>query len=177
MAPPCATCTHPDLVAIDQALAAGLASGQPSLRQLGDQYGIDRASLARHRKAHLSPALKAQLTKRETAGARKVIDEVRTVLASIRGVLDRAETAQDDRTVLGAAKEMRSTLELLAKITGELDERPTVQVLNVATSPEFLAAQSAMMAALRPYPEAAQAVAAALAGVGQGQGHPPELIP
>ena len=51
---------------------------------------------------------------------------------------------------------------LLAKLTGELDERPQVQVLNVAASPEWAETRARMLHALQPFPEARQAVALAL---------------
>ena len=64
---------------------------------------------------------------------------------------------------LAAIRELRSLLELVAKVTGELDERPQVQVLNVTTDPAWLQVRGAVMLALVPYPEAGQAVASQLA--------------
>lgn len=58
-------------------------------------------------------------------------------------------------------------MELLAKLTGELDERPQVNVLNVSASPEWLGIQSSMLEALAPYPEARTAVAGALTDLGE----------
>jgi len=54
---------------------------------------------------------------------------------------------------------------VIARITGELDERPTVQILNVASNPEWVAIRTALMVALAPHPAAAEAVALALAGM------------
>jgi hypothetical protein len=56
------------------------------------------------------------------------------------------------------------TLETIAKITGELNERPVVNVLNVAASPEWIELRSRILAALEPHPDARLAVAAALTG-------------
>jgi hypothetical protein len=58
-------------------------------------------------------------------------------------------------------------VELLAKLSGELDERPQVNILNVAASPEWLATQAAMLQALAPFPEARLAVAGALQDMGE----------
>ncbi len=55
-------------------------------------------------------------------------------------------------------------VELTAKLVGELDERPQV---NVLLAPEWLAVRAALLAALRPYPEARVAVAARLAAMEQ----------
>jgi hypothetical protein len=57
---------------------------------------------------------------------------------------------------------MRQALETIARITGEIDERPTT-VINLATSEEWIEVQTDILTALAPYPDARRAVAAALA--------------
>lgn len=61
--------------------------------------------------------------------------------------------------VLKTADRLRSQTELLAKLLGELDDRPQV---NVLMAPEWLNVRTALLEALRPYPEARTAVAARL---------------
>lgn len=53
---------------------------------------------------------------------------------------------------LRAVAELRALLELKAKITGELDERPAVSV-NVQQSQASILARSVIFEALEPYPE------------------------
>ena len=53
-------------------------------------------------------------------------------------------------------REARGNLELLAKLLGELDERP---VTNVMVSSEWVSVRTAMMEALSSHPEARVAVA------------------
>jgi hypothetical protein len=60
---------------------------------------------------------------------------------------------------LKAAGRLRDQLELLAKLVGELDDRPSI---NVLVAPEWLAVRAALLAALAPFPEARAAAAAAL---------------
>jgi len=78
-------------------------------------------------------------------------------------VLASAEAEGKAALSLAAIRELRGLVELLAKITGELDDRPQVQIVNVTTSPEWLQVRGALMGALRPYPDAARAVAGSLA--------------
>ena len=75
------------------------------------------------------------------------------------GILLRAEGAGDLRTVLGAIREARGNVELLAKLSGELDERP---VVNLLISPEWLELRAVIVGALEPHPEALHAVVGAL---------------
>jgi hypothetical protein len=58
-----------------------------------------------------------------------------------------------------AVKELRSNLELLAKLRGELDERP---VVNLHMSTEWLELRTAIVVALEPFPDASYAVLRAL---------------
>jgi hypothetical protein len=66
---------------------------------------------------------------------------------------------------LSAIREARGNLELLAKLLGELDERP---MLNLNISPEWLELRAVIVEALEPYSEARGAVLSALEGAGNG---------
>ncbi len=55
--------------------------------------------------------------------------------------------------------------ELLAKLLGELDDRP---VVNLALSVDWQAARAALVAALAPWPDARVAVASALVAIEGG---------
>src|SRR5918998_159300 len=79
--------------------------------------------------------------------------------------LAKAEEAGELRTALGAIREARGNLELLARLLGELDERPTV---NLSISPEWLELRAVIVTALEPHPEALRAVVGALESGGNG---------
>jgi hypothetical protein len=61
--------------------------------------------------------------------------------------------------VLKTAARLQPQIELLARLIGELDERPQV---NVLVSPEWVAARAVVLEALSPYQEARTAVAGRL---------------
>ena len=87
------------------------------------------------------------------AGA--LLDEVRGLHTRVLGILAKAEEAGDLRAATGAIREARSTIELLAKLTGQIDERPEV---SIVLSPEWLTIRVAILDALEPFPEARFAV-------------------
>ncbi|WP_155838708.1 hypothetical protein [Arthrobacter castelli] len=160
--PRCTVCRHHDRPEIDRQLAGGASN-------LGtaEKFGMSKDSVRRHRERHLSAALKAVATRRETQGAVKASDRAEELYSKAQRILEAAEEAGQGQLALGAIKELRATVELLAKLSGELDERPQVNVLNVQSSPEWLAIQGRMLEALAPFPDARVAVAGALEDMGE----------
>jgi hypothetical protein len=71
-------------------------------------------------------------------------------------VLNDARRAGQPDLVLRAADRVQRQLELQAKLLGELDDRPRIDIM---LTPEWLSARAALLAALQPYPEARVAVA------------------
>ena len=155
--PTCTVCPHPDREAIDEALVLGT-----SMTQLATTYELSKDAVRRHRTAHLSPALRKVVEARQSGGSVKAIDRLEELYTRASALLDRAEEKGSTRDGVAAIGQLRGIVETLAKLTGELDERPQIAVINVATSAEWLATRSALFDALRPYPDAAQAVASRL---------------
>jgi len=86
------------------------------------------------------------------------------LLARVEGsrlAVERWESKHADprELVLKTAQQLTGQTQLLAKLLGQLDERPQV---NVLMAPEWLQVRVALLTALAPHPEARQAVAAAL---------------
>jgi hypothetical protein len=61
--------------------------------------------------------------------------------------------------ILKTAAQLQNQTELLAKLLGELNDAPQV---NVTISPEWQTVRAVLLAALAPYPDARTAVAARL---------------
>ncbi len=68
--------------------------------------------------------------------------------------------------VLKAAGRLQPQIELLAKLLGELDDRPQV---NVLVSPEWLELRTTIITALDPHPQARESVLRALGSAGNGR--------
>ena len=160
----CTVCTHDELEEIDAALVTG-----STLRDIARRYGVSKDAASRH-KAHVSRALSQVVAARQQAGSKTALDRIEHLHDRAMRVLDTAEAEGKASLSLAAVRELRSLVELIAKITGELDERSTVQVLNVATAPEWVAIRAAVMAALIPHPDAAAAVVERLAALEVGSG-------
>src|SRR5439155_1321676 len=99
----CTICAHKDREGIDRALAVGT-----SLRNIAKRFATSATALHRH-KAHVKAVLaKAQET-REVALGDSLADQLRSIHAKTLALLNRAETAGDQRTMLGAIKEARAS--------------------------------------------------------------------
>ncbi|MEQ6898461.1 helix-turn-helix domain-containing protein [Microbacterium sp. KR10-403] len=164
--PRCHICRRPDRDAVDEAII----SGGLSFQQLAERFGVSRDTLRRHKRAHMPAALLAVAAERERSGITRAADRAEALYQAAQRVLAAAEAKGQNSLSLQAVRELRGVVELLARLSGELDERPQVAVVNVQEAPEWLAVRAAIMGALVPFPEAAAAVAAALSGEGVRRG-------
>jgi hypothetical protein len=159
----CTICEHPEREAIDQALV-----GDASNRSVASLYDVSEAAVRRHKGNHLPAKLVMAQAAEEVAQADTLLEQVRNLQSRTLAILEAAEETKQHRTALGAIREARSNLELLAKLLGELDERPTV---NILVSSEWLELRAVIVTALEPHPEALRAVVGALESGGNGKGH------
>ncbi len=124
---PCTICQHPDLAAINELLAAKSAS----YRAIGRQFNVGRDALSKHDKEHLPAHLTKAHRAEETADATGLLQKVEGLEIEARHLLGlakrKAEAKEAGARELQAAaallREVRSTLELLGKVSGELIER------------------------------------------------------
>jgi hypothetical protein len=66
---------------------------------------------------------------------------------------------------IAAERAITSNLELVARLLGTIVQRHEVARTSILISADYLELRQAIVAALRPYPEAARAVGAALHGI------------
>lgn len=155
----CSCCTSKHAGAIDAALANGEAKSSIARR-----YGVSRWAVQRHAE-HL---VEGVLVEVESAGAGELhnLDGRLVALeAVLQRALDQAIASGKTTALLGASKEIRMTIESIAKLRGQIDTRPTVNVLAV---PEFRSVMTVMLAALADFPEARFRVAQALTQLEDG---------
>lgn len=101
----------------------------------------------------------------EVVQADNLFNQVRNLQQSTLDILAEAEQSKQYRTALSAIREARGNLELLAKLLGELDERP---VVNLSVSPEWLELRAVIIGALQPHTAAHRAVLRALESTDNG---------
>ncbi len=157
----CTICGHAARTEIDKALAAGESTGQLA----GRYRTIDERAIRRHRSNHLPAKLVLAEKAAEVAEAGDLLSQVQGLQARTLAILEAAEASSEHRTALGAIREARSNLELLAKLLGELDERP---VVNVLVSPQWLELRATIVTALERHPQARESVLRAVDGAGSG---------
>ncbi len=152
MARACNVCTHEGRVDIDRALTEGTPN-----RRIAAQYSLSEASVRRHHDSHLPVTLAKAHEADEVARGDELLGRVESLQTRTLAVLEAAEETGELRTALSAIREARSNLELLAKLVGELDERPQVNFVLIDAQ-----VRDAIIRALAPYGEARLAVANAL---------------
>jgi hypothetical protein len=157
----CTICEHSDREAIDEALVGGASN-----RSLASLYDVSEAAVRRHKGKHLPAKLVMAQAAEEVAQADTLLGQVRDLQSRTLAILEAAEETKQHRTALGAIREARSNLELLAKLLGELNERPQV---NLLISPEWLELRAVIVTALEPHPEALRSVVGALESGGNGK--------
>jgi hypothetical protein len=146
-----------------------LALSGASNRILAKQFHVSPAAVLRHKADHLLSALvKAQQAEDVT----RATDLLAIVTERDQRALALLEWAERDGDLRAAASLLRVSLvslELLAKLRGELDERA---VINVLALPEWMSVREVLLAALAPFPDARVAVGAAMAQLeGGSNGH------
>lgn len=125
------------------------------------------AALKRHRADHLPERLAQAHAARETVTAETLLDRLRAINRETSDVLRAAKQSRDHDLRLRAITRAERQLELEARLLGQLQDGPTI---NVMVSAQWAEIQETIVTTLAPFPEARIAVAAALSGVDKGLG-------
>lgn len=161
MAGYCRTCTSEDKATIEALIVSGR-----SLSAVGRQFSMDRDALRRHRDRHMSMALTALRAEQGTAVQIETTarDRVEGLVSKLEALVNRTHDEKRESMLLGASRELRASIELLARLSGELrpENQTTVQVLNLSTSDEWVRTRMTILAALQRHPEALADVTDAL---------------
>ena len=157
----CTICQHPAKTAIDKALV-----GTANVRELSAKYRVSEDALGRHKATHLPLTIVKAEAAREVQHAQGVVAEGLDVVGQLRTinnitlhVLKEARDAKDHDISLKAIDRVQRQIELQAKLLGQLDERPQV---NILIAPEWATVKTVLFTALARYPDARVAAAAAL---------------
>lgn len=149
----CTVCSHPDHEAIDEAIVRG-----ETYRTLSNRFDVSTQALQRHR-SHVSTAIATAHEAGEVAEADRLLGIVHDLLKAAMETIAQAETEGDLRIKLAAIRESRDTAKVLLEVAGKLSTQPTI---NIIQSPEWIEFQSLILVAVHPYPDARQAIVAAL---------------
>jgi hypothetical protein len=156
-----------------------LRAGGASLDSLAEKFGVGRDAIFRHWRDHVSDEMKAgylagpvqleQLAAKAADTGGSVLDHLNAVRTILMGQLASMTEAGDGRGAAYVAGRLTSTLEVIARISGELGALATNTTYNITNNqlvltqhPSFLKLQASLLHALAPFPEARAAVVAAL---------------
>src|SRR4051812_21097274 len=128
-------------------------------RAISRQFGLSKDAVLRHHDEHLPEVLTKAREAEDVAHALDVVQQLKAINGACLAVLKDARQAGNGELVLKAVDRVQRQIELQAKLLGDLDERPQI---NVLVSPEWIQTRSALLAALTAFPEARAAVAASL---------------
>jgi hypothetical protein len=166
--PACSICRHPKRHQIE----IGLVYHTPA-RVLAARFECSRNAIDRHRQRHLTPHMRAAILAAQKPSAvdlealqRSESEGLLAQLVSQRARLqthsELASELGDVRSAVSCERAITSNLELVAKLLGTLVQHHQVTRTSILISADYLALRQALVTALRPYPEAARAVGAAL---------------
>jgi hypothetical protein len=157
----CTICTHDEAHTINLALVH-----RDAYRHIASRYEVSTGALQRHAREHLPELLSRAKDAVEVAEADSLLDRVESLYKRTEAILEAAESNSEWSTALQAIRECRSNLELLGRVTTELQDTPTI---NLYLSPEWLELKALILGALAPHLEARASVLQVLESVDSGR--------
>jgi len=135
-----------------------------SAPRIAANHRVSDDAVTRHRVHLLVPLKQAREVQAEAVEdvrqALDVVGQLRAINQASLQVLKQARERGDGELALKAVDRVQKQIELQAKLLGELDDRPQVNVLAL---PEWAQVRLLVLQALEPHPEARAAVAGRLA--------------
>jgi hypothetical protein len=150
----CTVCTHEDVNLINERMVSGL-----SVRKIAEEFDLDRMAVQRHRTNHLPHSLVKSKKLDEMEAADSLIERIESLYSKAIELITIAEQDKKYAPAVAAIKEARSSLELLARISGELRTGTTV---NITYSNQWVDLRRVLIDTLEPYPEICGKVVQAL---------------
>jgi hypothetical protein len=164
----CTVCTSEHRHKVDIGLVHQVAA-----RVLAERFDLSKDAIHRHAANHLTPAQRAAILAAQKPLAID-LEALRTsetegllagLVAQRARLQTKAELAMEWGDVKGsvaAEGAMMANYTLVAKLLGQLVQVHDVRHTNLLVSPDYMRLRSALVTALKPFPEAARAVGAAL---------------
>jgi hypothetical protein len=116
---PCTVCTNPRVDEIN----AAIVGGEPRMR-VARRFGLKEPAVRYHAGRHLPDHLGLARCAGEVAKADKLLGRVRLTADRLETAMNKAEAANDVRTMVIVARELRPWLELLGRLDGSRGAAP-----------------------------------------------------
>jgi hypothetical protein len=170
----CQVCKHDERWRIEL-----LRAGGASLDSLAKKFKVDRDAIWRHWHSHVSAEMKAgylagpvqlqELAAKAADTGGSVLDHLHAVRCVLMGHLASMTDAGDGKGAAYVAGRLTATLEVIARVSGELGDLARSSTFNItnnvavlAEHPHFLKIQATLLRALGPHPAARADVVRAL---------------
>jgi hypothetical protein len=123
----CTVCNHSERDKLDRALLAG----EP-FRNIAKRYGTSHTALFRHKQADLPATLVRAREAAEVGRADTLLGQLNQLAADARRIQQKAEAGRDYRTALAGVRELTRLVELVARMSDEIeDQQPKNVVIQV----------------------------------------------
>jgi hypothetical protein len=150
----CTICAHPEYHAINVAMVQ-----RDTYRSIAERWGVSQGAIRRHALEHLPKLLVKAQEAREIAEADDLLSRLEALQSRTLAVLEAAEGTQNYSIALAAIREARSNLELIGRVTKELETAPT---FNLHLNPQWLELRALIVRAVEPYPDARDSILRAI---------------
>lgn len=165
---PCTICTHEKRAQIDLGIVHAL-----SVPALAARFNVSADAIYRHRRRHLTAVQRAailhalkpsaiDLEKLQATESEGLLAQLVTQRARLLQQGDLAVELGDVRSAVAVENAITANLALVGKLMGQLVTRHEVRSASILISPDYIALRGTIMTALRPFPDAARAVAVAI---------------
>ncbi len=145
---------------INMALVGGEAVASIAARYCTiDGRPLGRMSVQRHRDEHIAKTVRQAQEATQIAHGLDVVEQLRAINSVTMKILSEARQQRNPEVALKAIDRIQRQIELQAKLLGDLDERP---VINLLLAPEWLETRATIIRSLDGHPEARRAVVGAL---------------
>jgi hypothetical protein len=138
----CTVCNHKDIEEINKLL---FCSG--SYRDIARQFGLSKDALARHKEGHIPEVLSKSNDIKEIVNADSLLSKLQEEAVFVREMRDSAKEGGDIELALKAVDRALKCIDLYAKVSGLIQEQPTV---NITLAAEWIEVRTIMMTALDP---------------------------
>ncbi len=142
----CSICIHQERSSIDAQILAQVPYGK-----IAEEFGISKTALSRHRSTHLASKVAEAMSKRKADEELDLIRFVDDLRRRSLDILDRAEASNSQAICLGAIREARESIKLLAQLTNQLaTDKP---VTNIFVSSDWQRFFKVLLTTVKPYKE------------------------
>jgi len=166
---PCSICEHERRHQIE----IGLVHHVP-MRVLARRFCTSADAIARHSRRHLPAQVRAAILAAQKPSAvdlealqrsesEGLLSQLVTQRARLQQQGEMALELGDVRAAVQVENSVLANLALVGRLLGQLITHHEIRSTSILVSPDYLQLRSAIVRALRPYPEAARAVGQALA--------------